>query len=90
MFLPAAPCRNPAGMISARQIRAARALLGWSQQDLADRAIISVNALRRLEGEQVDPRLSTIAAVKTALESAGVDFLSASGAHGEGVRLRSP
>ncbi|WP_096700829.1 helix-turn-helix domain-containing protein [Magnetospirillum sp. 15-1] len=77
-------------MISARQIRAARALLGWSQQDLADRAIISVNALRRLEGEQVDPRLSTIAAVKTALESAGIDFLPTSGTQGEGVRLRLP
>lgn len=44
-------------MISARQIRAARALLGWSQQDLADRAIISVNALRRLEGEGVRLRI---------------------------------
>ena len=76
-------------MISARQIRAARALLGWSQQDLADRAIISVNALRRLEAEQVDPRMSTVTAVKAALEGAGVDFQPADLAKGEGVRLRS-
>lgn len=77
-------------MISARQIRAARALLGWSQQDLADHAIVSVNALRRLEGEQVDPRMSTVAAVKSALENAGIDFLPADGRQGEGVRLRLP
>ncbi|EME69052.1 hypothetical protein H261_15365 [Paramagnetospirillum caucaseum] len=77
-------------MISARQIRAARALLGWSQQDLADRAIISVNALRRLEAEQVDPRLSTISAIKAALEGAGIEFQSADQTKGEGVRLRSP
>jgi transcriptional regulator with XRE-family HTH domain len=32
-------------MISPRQIRAARALLGWSQLQLADKAIISLNAL---------------------------------------------
>ncbi len=77
-------------MISARQIRAARALLGWSQQELADRAIVSVNAIRRLERSQVDPRLSTIAAVKAALENAGVEFQFTDATRGEGVRLKSP
>lgn len=77
-------------MISARQIRAARALLGWSQQELADKAIVSVNAVRRLERSQVDPRLSTIASVKGALENAGVEFQFSDATRGEGVRLRSP
>ncbi|HLO76593.1 MAG TPA: helix-turn-helix domain-containing protein [Magnetospirillum sp.] len=77
-------------MISARQIRAARALLGWSQQELADKAIISVNAIRRLEGAQVDARMSTVAAVKAALEAAGIEFQFADATRGEGVRLRSP
>lgn len=77
-------------MISARQIRAARALLGWSQQELADKAIVSVNAVRRLECGQVDPRLSTISAVKGALEQAGVELQFADANKGEGVRLRSP
>ena len=75
-------------MISARQIRAARALLDWSQQDLADRAIVSVNVIRRLESASVDPRLSTILAVKSALEGAGVEFLFTDVNRGEGVRLR--
>jgi len=77
------------GMITARQIRAARALLGWSQQALADRAIISLNALNRLERGEVDPRMSTVMAVHKALTSAGVEFLAA-GEKGEGVRLVNP
>jgi predicted transcriptional regulator len=76
-------------MITARQIRAARALLGWSQQQLADKAIVSLNALARLEKGIVDSRVSTLQAVEKALTKAGVEFLSA-GEKGEGVRLRSP
>lgn len=77
-------------MISSRQIRAARALLGWSQQDLADKSIVSVNAIRRLESSQVDPRWSTISAVKAALEMGGVEFQYADTTKGEGVRLSAP
>jgi len=76
-------------MITPRQIRAARALLGWSQQQLADKAIVSLNALARLEKGSVDSRVSTFQAVEKALTKAGVEFLSA-GEKGEGVRLRSP
>lgn len=74
-------------MISPRQIRAARALLGWSQQDLADKAVLSLNAVKRLENGKVDPRLSTVQAVRTALEGAGVEFLFPSRERGEGVRM---
>ncbi len=76
-------------MVTARQIRAARALLGWTQQDLADRAIISINALARLENGQVDSRISTLKAVQQVLLQAGIDFLPASD-RGEGVRLSDP
>jgi len=78
-----------AAMVTARQIRAARALLGWSQQDLADKAVVSVNTLARLERGQADSRLSTLQAVHSALARGGVDFLSA-GDFGEGVRLKDP
>lgn len=77
-----------ATMITPRQIRAARALLGWSQQELADRAIVSLNALTRLERGQVDSRRSTVTAVETALMKGGVEFISAA-EKGEGVRLSS-
>jgi predicted transcriptional regulator len=76
-------------MITSRQIRAARALLGWSQQQLADNAIVSLNAVARLESGAVDSRISTVQAVQKALAKAGVEFLSAD-QKGEGVRLKSP
>ena len=76
-------------MITPRQIRAARALLGWSQQALADKAIVSLNALTRLERGVVDSRLSTLSAVEKALSRAGVEFIPA-GNKGEGVRLVDP
>ena len=76
-------------MITARQIRAARALLGWSQQQLADKAIVSLNALARLEKGSVDSRSSTVNAVQKALSKAGVEFLDPD-VKGEGVRLKSP
>lgn len=77
-------------MITPRQIRAARALLGWSQQELADKAIVSLNAVTRLERGEVDPRLSTITAVQKALTKAGVEFIPADERKGEGVRLAHP
>lgn len=69
-------------MITSRQIRAGRALLNWTQQQVADAAIVSLNAVRRLENEEGDPRVSTVLAVEQALRKAGVEFLAE-----EGVRL---
>jgi DNA-binding XRE family transcriptional regulator len=76
-------------MITSRQIRAARALLGWSQQQLADKAIVSLNAVARLEKGIVDSRISTVQAVQKALVKAGIEFLDAD-QKGEGARLKSP
>lgn len=76
-------------MITARQVRAARALLGWSQQELADRAIVSANAVMRLERGIVDSRVSTLSAVQRALSRGGVEFIPAD-QKGEGVRLALP
>jgi DNA-binding XRE family transcriptional regulator len=38
-------------MITSRQVRAARALLGWTQEMLADKALVALTALKRLESE---------------------------------------
>ena len=76
-------------MVSPRQIRAARALLGWSQQELADKAIVSLNALIRLENGKADSRMSTVQAIEGALSKAGIEFLPAA-SKGEGVRLAAP
>lgn len=63
-------------MISGAQIRAARALLRWSAQDLADRAAVGIQTIKRFEAvDGVPPsRSSTLLNVKAALEAAGIEF----------------
>ena len=74
--------------ITVAQIRAARALLGWSQTDLADRAELSLPTVKRVEINS-DLRVSYEARLRlrTALEAAGVEFIDENGG-GPGVRLR--
>lgn len=73
-------------MITARQSRAARALLNWTQETLADKARVSLTALKRLESESgLDVYESTRDQVRRALEAAGIVLLAT--AKGEGVLL---
>ncbi|AOZ70600.1 hypothetical protein LPB142_15705 [Rhodobacter xanthinilyticus] len=73
-------------MITARQSRAARALLGWTQETLADKARISLTALKRLESEnRLEVYESTRDQVRRALEAAGIVILSDK--RGQGVML---
>jgi hypothetical protein len=76
-------------MLSSEQVRAARALLRWEQKDLAEASKVSLPSIKRLEGQPgllaAQPR--TIAAIREALEAAGVIFVDANG-EGAGVRLR--
>jgi transcriptional regulator with XRE-family HTH domain len=69
------------------QLKAARALVGMEQSDLAERAGVSVNTVRKMEwraAETLTSGLDTIKRVQAALEAAGVEFLN----HGQpGVRL---
>lgn len=76
-------------MISPMQCRAARGLLDWSQQDLADRAKIGIVTVRQLEAGTHEPRRSTLQVVRTAFEAAGVQFIDENGG-GPGVRLSKP
>jgi transcriptional regulator with XRE-family HTH domain len=55
--------------------RAARGLLGWSQQDLATRAQVARKTVAGFELSQVTPHRRTLRDVVTALEAAGVGFL---------------
>ncbi|WP_421935425.1 helix-turn-helix domain-containing protein [Phenylobacterium sp.] len=75
-------------MLTAAQIRAARALLGWSQPALAKASGVSLPTIVRMESP-VGPGRSSAAnvdAVRRALETAGVIFLD--GDDGPGVRLK--
>ena len=67
------------------QLRAARGLLRWSQEDLASRAEVSVVSIRTFEGEKSIARKATLRALRTVLEAAGVEFIGEAG-----VQLKSP
>ena len=76
-------------VLSSELIRAARALLRWEQRDLAKASSVSLPTIKRLETRPglMSAHLSTVAALRKALESAGVEFIDENGG-GPGVRLR--
>jgi transcriptional regulator with XRE-family HTH domain len=75
--------------VSIRQIKAARALIGWSQQDLASESGVSLPTVKRLEAGDgsVGGRQETGDKLVAALTAAGVIFIDENG-EGPGVRLR--
>ena len=74
--------------VSIRQIKAARALLGWSQEDLATKSDVSLATVKRLEAADgpLGGRENTGLKLRSALEKAGIEFTD--GNH-PGVRLRT-
>ena len=73
------------GLLLAAQCRAARALLGWSQDDLVAQSTITKKTIADFEREATRPYPRTLAAIQRALEAAGVEFLP-----DNGVRLKRP
>src|SRR5437588_5004524 len=72
-------------MINPEQIRAARALLGLDQAEVARRAHVSIATLRRVENGADKPRASirAVKSIEHALQAAGADFID------NGVRRRA-
>lgn len=82
-------------IITASQLRAARALLGLDQRQLAQRAGVSLPTIQRMEGSEGVVRgvIDTLMKVIEALEADGIELIGenqASTAAGRGVRLREP
>jgi predicted transcriptional regulator len=82
-------------MITAAQIRAARALLGLDQRRLAEAAGLSLPTIQRMEGSagQVRGNVESLVRVVEALEKAGIELIgegATSTGGGRGVRLRTP
>jgi DNA-binding transcriptional regulator YiaG len=71
--------------MSPEQCRAARGWLGWSQQKLADQDKVGLSTLRDFEGRRRRPIPNNLAAIKGALEAAGIEFTNGDV---PGVRLR--
>ena len=75
-------------MATPDQIRAARALIGMSQAALGAMVRLSTKTIKRAEGSGSPPAsAAAVAAIRAALEAAGVEFISENGG-GPGVRLR--
>jgi transcriptional regulator with XRE-family HTH domain len=70
------------------QCRAARALLDWTQDDLARSAEVGEVTLRQFERGVTEPRRAILKALQVALERAGIKFIGPNKGGGPGVRLR--
>lgn len=75
--------------VSIEQVKAARALLRWSQNDLATVSGVSLPTIKRLEAGsgEIGGRKETAIAIRSAIETAGIEFIAENGG-GAGVRLK--
>jgi len=82
--------RSVSRMLTPRTCRAARGLIGITQEELAERAMVGRSTVKNFENGHHRTQTNNLAALKNALEAAGVIFLAAGVHGGEGVRLGSP
>ena len=75
--------------LTSAQIRAARALVRWSAEDLARQSAVGVTTIRRAEltEHKTSMTMANDLAIRRALENAGIEFIDENGG-GPGVRLR--
>jgi DNA-binding XRE family transcriptional regulator len=79
-------------MLTGEQLRAGRAMVGWDQSELAEKANVSLKTIKRMEATsgQIKARSTSTWSVKNALEIAGIEFLDGGGdwrSRGDGVRF---
>jgi transcriptional regulator with XRE-family HTH domain len=76
-------------MLNVAQLRAARALLGWRQEQIAQAAKISVATIRRMESQEgpLMGYVSTLIKIQGAFEQAGIQFIDEDEMGGFGVRM---
>jgi transcriptional regulator with XRE-family HTH domain len=78
-------------IITSDQVRAGKALLRWSGEDLAEKSGVSLSSIRRVESAENIPEgqnLKTLLAIRAALEIGGVEFIG-SPEDRPGVRLNT-
>lgn len=76
-------------MLSRFQILAARAMLEMTRAELAAKVGLSSTGLSNIENGLADPKVSTMEAIRKALEGAGVEFIPED-TKGAGVRFKKP
>ena len=90
LYASTSGARNCA-MITVAQLRAARGLVKWSQDRLADASGVAISTIRRMEANEglLRGNAENVWKIQRALEDAGVVFIDENGG-GPGVRLRNP
>ena len=73
--------------ITAAQCRAARGMLGWSRDVLTERSRVSKRTIVDFERGARSPHASTLFAIRTAFETAGITFIDENGG-GAGLRFK--
>jgi transcriptional regulator with XRE-family HTH domain len=77
-------------MLTPAQLKAARALVGYTREDLAAKSGVFANTIKNFENGTSDPKRSTMLSWKRALEQASVEFLEPTDdGKSEGVRFKS-
>ena len=78
-------------MITGSQMRAARAVLRWSLEDLARESGVSMSTIRRAEADEgtLTVTVPNQRAIRTAFQSAGIEFIGTPD-DGPGIRIRPP
>ena len=79
-------------MIYPSQIKAARALIGMNQLELAELVGVSAATIKRIEasGNELRFKVDTMLRIQEALETHGIAFIDADDVGGAGVRLKQP
>lgn len=77
-------------MLTSEQIRAARALLGWKQEDLARKAKVGLATIQRLERGTgpLMAHVSTAVKIENCFKKSGIIFIESDIQGGHGVRLK--
>jgi transcriptional regulator with XRE-family HTH domain len=81
--------RPPGGVLTPEQLRAARVLIRWSRERLAEESDVSLKTTQAFEqGRVASPLMTTEHKWRRALEKAGVIFVDPTAEHGPGVILK--
>ena len=75
--------------MSPEQCRAARGWLGWTQQELARRAGVGLSTVRDFEKKERTPIANNLAAIRRAIETAGVRLVFAKNGDAKGIESQA-
>jgi transcriptional regulator with XRE-family HTH domain len=77
-------------IMSPEQCRAARGWLGWSQQELAEKARVGISTIRDFEAGRRQPIANNLDAMRRVLQAAGIAFETDDGGEPTGIGFRKP